>query len=320
MDEKRNSYIRKRASAISPFFSGGGSKVSSSTYKTPPAFIENTIVKPDDDVVEGKGKMLPGDAHMAKHTVSPIPETSPKEFPGSLRQNRAPRPHTSAGQHRNRVEKSYVRPGTVITSNSSVVGRRASTRDSLRSYELKSRLNDLTGSEIFKDAELSDSVYTDEEDEIAEAEKRRTVKPSQYTLPPLNIDTRRKGKRNSAEKKKKKTGKHENQRELKRTSERKLSPLRPMEVSLTIIIRRSYTILLRLPRRARGQRKHVLDLQSYTRPCRDTKTHDKSLTFPRTTQTQTRSQTLSDHQRSPQSDKPHQQPPSLQSPLPALSS
>lgn len=220
MDEKRNSYIRKRASAVSPFFSGGGSRVSSSTYRSPPAFIESTIVRPDDDVVEGKGKALPDNTHMTKPTVSPIPETSAKEFPGSLRQNRAPRPYTSAGMHRDRVEKSYARPGTTIASISSGMGRRASTRDSLRSYELKSRLNDLTGSEIFKDAELSDSVYTDEEDEIAEAEKRATVKPSQFTLPPLNIDTRRRNKRNSADKKKK-TSKRESQRELKRTSERK---------------------------------------------------------------------------------------------------
>lgn len=222
MDEKRDSYIRKRASAASPFFSGGGNRVTSSTYRSPPAFIESTIVRPNDDVVEGKGRMLPGDPHMAKPSVSPIPETSPKEFPGSLRQNRAPRPYTSAGLHRDRVEKSYARPGTTIASDSSGMGRRASTRDSLRSYELKSRLNDLTGSEIFKDAELSDSVYTDEEDEIAEAEKRRTVKPSQYTLPPLNVDTKRRDKRNSAEKKKR-TSKREMQRELKRTSERKLS-------------------------------------------------------------------------------------------------
>jgi axial budding pattern protein 2 len=101
------------------------------------------------------------------------------------------------------------------------MGRRASTRDSLRAHDLKSRLNDLTGSEIFKDAELSDSVYTDEEEDIEEAEKRTTIKPSQFTLPPLNIDTRRRSKRNSAEKKKR-SSKRDSRRELKRTSERML--------------------------------------------------------------------------------------------------
>ncbi|KAH7389530.1 hypothetical protein DE146DRAFT_166522 [Phaeosphaeria sp. MPI-PUGE-AT-0046c] len=223
MDEKRNSYIRQRASAASPFFSSGGNRVSSSTYRSPPAFIESNVVKPDDGVIHGRGKVLPDSTHVIKPSVSPIPETSAKEFPGSLRQNRAPRPYTSAGMHRDRIEKSYARPGTTIVSKSSGMGRRASTRDSLRSYELKSRLNDLTGSEIFKDAELSDSVYTDEEDEIAEAEKRTTVKPSQFTLPPLNIDTRRRSKRNSGEKKKS-SSKRESQRELKRTSERDPTP------------------------------------------------------------------------------------------------
>lgn len=41
-DEKRSSYIRKRASAQSPFYSAAGSRVSSSTYKSPLAFIEST--------------------------------------------------------------------------------------------------------------------------------------------------------------------------------------------------------------------------------------------------------------------------------------
>jgi hypothetical protein len=232
MDEKRHSFIRKRASAKSPFFSGSGDRASSSTYK--PAFPSDesskrdTIVYPNDDVVEGKGKELPESQKPSKPSVSPIPETSPKEFPGSLRQNRVAHRHTSAGARRDRVEKSYARPGTAIASSSSDMPRRASTRDSLRAYELKSRLNDLTGSEIFKDAELSDSVYTDEEDEIEEAERRTTIKPGTFTLPPLQIDTRQRSKRTSAEKRKerqKKTSKGETPRELKRTSDRKCSHL-----------------------------------------------------------------------------------------------
>lgn len=247
MDEKRDSYIRNRALNKSPFFSAAGSRVSSSTYKGPVLIPEaptrrNTIVRPDDYVVEGKGKEIPSSSKarrsskerlearrsISKSSVSPVPETSPKEFPGSLRQNRVARPFTSAGIHRDRVEKSYARPDTTIAYSSSGIPRRASTRDSLRAYSLKSRLNDLTGSEIFKDADLSDSVYTDEEDEIEEAEKRVTVKPGDFVLPPLQIDTRRRSKRNSAEKKvdkQKRTSKRETQRDLKRTSERKSTPL-----------------------------------------------------------------------------------------------
>jgi hypothetical protein len=229
MDEKRNSYIRHRASAQSPFFSGASNRASSSSYK--PTFAEepkrNTIVRPDEDVVEGKGKELPG---------STAPKTPAKEFPGSLRNNRLPRPHTSVGVQRDRVEKSYARSGT---STAASVGRRASARDSLKSHELKSRLNDLTGSEIFKDAELSDSEYTDEEDEIKEAERRVTVTPGEFTLPPLNIDTRPRRRRISVEEKskrdsvvkQKRASKQENiekqkkmskrERELKPTTDRK---------------------------------------------------------------------------------------------------
>tara|TARA_R110002003_G_scaffold38_2_gene2305 strand:- start:38275 stop:41190 length:2916 start_codon:yes stop_codon:yes gene_type:complete len=237
--EKRDSYIRKRASAQSPFFSAAGSRVSSSTYKAPPAFIQdaqpsprgvlsskdrNTIVRPNDDVVDGREKEVPSDLNTRFSSNSPSSEKSTREFlfPGSLRQNRIVRPHTGITISPNRVGKSYARPSTSIgPSVRGGMGRRASTRDSLRAHDLKSRLNDLTGSEIFKDAELSDSVYTDEEEDIEEAEKRTTIKPSQFTLPPLNIDTRRRSKRNSAEKKKR-SSKRDSRRELKRTSERML--------------------------------------------------------------------------------------------------
>lgn len=70
---------------------------------------------------------------------------------------------------------------------------------------------------------MSDSVYSDEEKDIEEAENRTTVKPGQYTLPPLNLDrvnTMRHSKRESkSEKSKKDSG-----RELKRTSERDPTP------------------------------------------------------------------------------------------------
>lgn len=210
-DDKRNSYIRKRASAQSPFFSAAGSRVSSSTYKSPPAFItepgsspptaipsakRNTIVRPDDDVVEGRGKEIPQNQNAV---ASLTPETPKREFPGGLRQNRVLRPYTSAGVNRDQVEKSYARPGTSAGSSAVGTRRRGSTCDSLRlrTHELKSKLNDLTGSDIFTDAERSDSVYADEEDDIEEAENRDTIKPEQYQFPPLNVDSR--SKRSSAE-------------------------------------------------------------------------------------------------------------------------
>ncbi|KAH7085059.1 hypothetical protein BKA63DRAFT_9157 [Paraphoma chrysanthemicola] len=259
VDEKRNSYFRKRASAQSPFFSALGSRVSSSTYKAPPAFIHeavqsspigplspkgrNTIVRPNEDVIEGKEKEVPLGPKTRHASASPSSDKSTRDFPGSLRQNRIVRPHTAITTSPSRVEKSYARPGTSVGPSVRGMGRRASTRDSLRAHELKSRLNDLTGSEIFKDAELSDSVYTDEEEDIEEAEKRATIKPNQFTLPPLNVDTRRRSKRNSGEKQKR-TSKRDSQRELKRTSERRLRTSNHTHEQLLILEhRRSYPIL-----------------------------------------------------------------------------
>jgi hypothetical protein len=159
LDEKRLSYIRKRASAHSPFFSAGGARASSSTYKSPPAFIaeaqssprvalspttRNTIVRPDDEVVKGREKELPQSLQISKFPLSVSPETPKREFPGSLRQNRVPRPATAIANSCSRVEKSYVRPETNIASNIGVGRRRASTRDSLRTYGLKTSLNNLT--------------------------------------------------------------------------------------------------------------------------------------------------------------------------------
>ncbi|KAH9881242.1 hypothetical protein J1614_001738, partial [Plenodomus biglobosus] len=242
IDEKRSSYIRKRASAQSPFFSAGF-RASSSTYASPPAFINeasspsrnvlsplsrNTIVRPDDSVIEGREKEVPSGGEDVPD-VPALVESSSQEFPGSLRKYRTNRPHTAISPPRSKVEKSYNRPGTTIGSTSGGFRRRASTRNSLRAYDLKASLNDLTGSKVFEDAEMSDSVYSAEERDIEEAEHRKTVTQSQYTLPPLNldrVDTKRNSKRNSkAEKQKsKRNSKRDSKRELKRTSERDPTP------------------------------------------------------------------------------------------------
>jgi hypothetical protein len=159
LDEKRLSYIRKRASAHSPFFSAGGARALSSTYKSPPAFIaeahsspqialspttRNTIVRPDDEVVEGRGKELPQILQISKSLSNVSPETPKGGFPGSLRQNRVTRPATATPNNHSLVEKSYVRPGTTIISNIGIGRRRVSTRDSLRACGLITSLNNLT--------------------------------------------------------------------------------------------------------------------------------------------------------------------------------
>ncbi|KAL6707931.1 polarity establishment/cellular polarization [Coniothyrium glycines] len=238
IDEKRSSYIRKRASAQSPFFSAGY-RASSSSYKSPPAFIaealpkprealspisRNTIVRPDDDVVVGEEKEIPSKFG----TVKPPSDMdkSPKDiFPGSLRKNRANRPYTTLTPTLNRVNKEPKRPGTAIMSSIGGFTRRASTRQSLRAYDLKASLNDLTGSRVFEDAEMSDSVYSGEEKDIEEAEKRKTIKASDYRLPPLNlnsVDTARNNRRLSKAEKRKSN--RDSKRELKRTSERDPTP------------------------------------------------------------------------------------------------
>ncbi|EDU47256.1 acetyltransferase [Pyrenophora tritici-repentis Pt-1C-BFP] len=211
--EKRNSYIRKRASNQSPFFSAGA-RASTCSYKSPPAFIteatstprsplsprnRNTVVRPDDDVGAGAEKDITDTPKLGE--LFGDQAGSPKfKFPGSLRKNRVNRPHTATSPPRDRVVKSYVRPGTAISSDRGSIVRRASTRHSFRVYDLKASLNDLTGSKVFEDAEMSDNVYSDEERDIEETEKRETIKPNEYTLPPLNldkVDTTRNEKRGS---------------------------------------------------------------------------------------------------------------------------
>ncbi|KAF1928628.1 uncharacterized protein M421DRAFT_62721 [Didymella exigua CBS 183.55] len=224
MEDKRSSYIRKRASAQSPFFSAGYRALSSS-YRSPPAFLTekqkrsrnfvspsraNTIVKPNDDVEEGKEKEVPG---------TPSERKSESRFPGSLRKHRS----TKSLAKEAKKARSSPRPTSAMPTASTIMIRRASTRKSLLASELKASLNDLTGSEIYDNADLSESVYTDEEDDIEGYGKRTTVKPGQYMLPPLNLDSRRSALREKRSSKR--NSQHKNDgRELKRTSEREPTP------------------------------------------------------------------------------------------------
>lgn len=228
IEAKRSSYIRKRASAQSPFFSAGY-RASSSSYRSPPAFLTekqrrsrnfllpsraNTIVKPDDDVEEGKEKEVPG--YHSEETAGP-------RFPGSLRKHRSTKSLAKESSKARSPSQPPPRPATTVAVSGAGLGRRASTRKSLLASDLKATLNDLTGSEIYDNADLSESVYTDEEDDIEDYDRRTTVKPGHFTLPPLNLDSRRKTTREKRNSKRNSQTKA-NDRELKRTSEREPTP------------------------------------------------------------------------------------------------
>lgn len=237
LDERRRSYIRKRASAQSPFFSS--SRVSSSSYKSPPAFINeaetpsrpapsplatSVAVRPDEDLPEKIERELPESLRIRKPSQAASVETS-RTFAGSLRGPRTERSFVnkntttaSSVTDRDRVHKRYERPSTAVHSGA-CAGRRSSTRHSLRAAELKSSLNSLTESKIYEDAELSQSVYSTEEEDIEEYEKRTTVRPSQFSLPPLDLYRLRKGKRDS-----KRDTKRNSKRESKRLSQRNPTP------------------------------------------------------------------------------------------------
>lgn len=253
IDEKRKSYIRKRASAQSPFFSAGTSRVSSSSYKLPSTLLSEpnseaktleprspltplsvNIMTPNEDNAKQKmfERELPESLRIRKPSETPSPDSENTKYPGSLRKNRPRRTFTSRQMEvpaaANRVEKPYVRPGTTVYSRTSI-GRRPSTRQSLAT-ELKSSLNSLTGSKIYEDAELSESVYSTEDEDIEEYERRTTAKPGQFTLPPLNLNiskTKDDSKRDSKSSSKcdsKRGSKRNSKRELKRTSERDPTP------------------------------------------------------------------------------------------------
>jgi len=247
-DEKRSSYFRKRASAKRefPFFGAGSSRVSSSSYKSPPAFISESspttrnpftqrstnIAKPTPDSAseQSTGGELPESLRIRKPTDTPSPNENFK-YPGSLRKNRNirnfMRRHTEAppGPPPGPVEDPPVRPDTTGHSSIDLV-RRTSTGHSLRGPELRSTINDLTGESIFDDREVSESEYSQEDDDIEEFERRQTIKTGQFTLPPLNISYGKPkcvSKRGSQRDSKRKS-KRDSKGELKRTSERDSTP------------------------------------------------------------------------------------------------
>lgn len=184
IDEKRQSYIRKRASAQSPFFASS-SRVSSSSYKSPPAFVNEDEIplkrtpSPLANITSAKGnenfackieREYLDILRIRKPSETPSVDVAPREFPGSLRTppsarsfTTRPTPSSPAIMDRGRVYKHYQRPSTACPVYSSCP---SSTRQSLRAEELESSLNSLIGSKIFEDAEMSESVYSTEEEDI----------------------------------------------------------------------------------------------------------------------------------------------------------
>lgn len=255
IDEKRHSYIRKRASGQqSPLFAG--SRISSSMYTSPPDFIGDpgmahtssplkpmspNIVKSSDTVC-GSDNDLPASLRIRKPADTPSPATTNFDLSKSLRKNRPAnglgRRHTDMPSSKSSdadepPPRSALRPGTAVYQPTGMSSQ-SSTQASLRGPMIRDTLNKTLGERIFNDAELSESNYSSEEEDIADAERRHTLKPSNSVrnwIGPLKIDrieeksegdskrdSRRSSKRDS------KRNSKRNSKALKRASERDPTP------------------------------------------------------------------------------------------------
>ncbi|KAJ4294440.1 polarity establishment/cellular polarization [Kalmusia sp. IMI 367209] len=245
---QRKSYIRKRASAQSPFF-GGNSRVSSSSYKSPPDFIGDSSpatksplapISPNilrfSDSVPNENKMeraIPESLLIRKPADTPSPVTYRTDYSRSLRKHRPTRAFLrrntegSLVTDNDRAENSSARPETIVYSPPSLDPGK-SMYGNLRGAGLKMNLNKMTGEPIFTDEEMSESNYSGEENDIEEAEKRATLKPSnsiKYAIGPLKFEKKEQNQKRES----KRSSKRNSKRELKRTSERDPTPYRAFE-------------------------------------------------------------------------------------------
>ncbi|KAF2653373.1 hypothetical protein K491DRAFT_518142 [Lophiostoma macrostomum CBS 122681] len=237
IDEKRRSYIKKRASAQSPspFFSYNPLRMSSSSHKYPPAFLNDNeehteapssplvtteVITANQDVREPT-RDYPESLRIRKPSETPSVDPPRPIFPGSWRKPPAPRSWT-----RRAITSTAVEAGddqTVKTSKPSLdakiagldVKRRPSTRQTSRIERVKSSLNEGLGSEVYEDP--SESDYSGQDDDIEECEKRTTLKPNHYA--PLNLTHLR---RNRSDKKR--DSKRDSKRQSKRLSQRDPTP------------------------------------------------------------------------------------------------
>ncbi|KAF1960115.1 hypothetical protein CC80DRAFT_285326 [Byssothecium circinans] len=232
------SYMPKSRSAKSPFFKGANSRVSSGsqTPATPTLDVGSkpdtaltpkspNIAKTNDVIIEERTSPdLPESLRIRRPSDTPSPIVGSEKFPGSLRSKKSraafKRRQTEALTEKSleSVEGTSARPETTIYSRFPL-SRRENTRDSLRATELKSSLNEQLGTKVFKDDEISDSEYSDEEGTIVEAENRRTIKLNEFTLPPLDPKKAKKNSRRTS-----KEGKRDSTKELKRISQRDPTP------------------------------------------------------------------------------------------------
>jgi hypothetical protein len=242
MEDKRKSYIRKRASAQSPapFFGAPTSRISSSSYKSPPGISNesesyfsasalsplsaNRVIRPNENIGPALKQELPDILRIRKPSDTPTFESpSSKTFKDSLRKppterSFAQRHTTATVSNHDRTEGQHERPVTARYPP----GRRSSMTHSLRAQELKSSINSLTGSKIFEDAETSESEYSQEEEDIEEYEKRTTIKAHQF-FPPLKLSGLMNSKRDSIQDRDR-DSKRVSKRQLKRTSQREATP------------------------------------------------------------------------------------------------
>ena len=219
LNERRQSYIRNRATNRSPFFAAGSSRASSSSYKPPvlgtgqgPSTSSQcavsalpTTVGPSDDIFDGDVKnRFPGSLRSHSVSNSVVFGSTNQEFSGSLRKHG---PRRSIGTNYSassieplRVQKRWDRPGYqrrgLADGFPRPVASRSTTRESLRGHSLKGSFSSLRSSKIFEDAEMSESIYSsessltgfgkkdDDDDDIS----------GRFVLPPLRLSPTRKSR------------------------------------------------------------------------------------------------------------------------------
>jgi Putative Ig domain len=219
LSERRQSYIRNRATNRSPFFAAGSSRASSSSYKPPvlgtgpsPSTSSQhavstlpTTVRPSDGVFDGDVKnRFPGSLRTHCVSNSVVFGSTNQEFPGSLRKHG---PHRSIGTNRSVSSSTepprwdrpgYQRRGLADGFPRPVTSR--STRESLRRHGLKGSFSSLQGSKIFEDAEKSESTYPSESSLTGFGKKEDDDDDDisgRFALPPVRPSPARKSRRES---------------------------------------------------------------------------------------------------------------------------
>jgi len=173
MHEKLNDFIRQRASAEAPFLA---SRISSSSYKSrpafigdpnpltqaPPVFLYRNIVKPSDKIIEGSSRDIepPSSPRIRKPADTPSPISEKGEFPGSLRKIRPVRSFKRKNRETsdsNRGRPLPPPPETIVYLTSDI--KRSSTPEDI--FRLKESLNRELDARIYDETELSERELPD---------------------------------------------------------------------------------------------------------------------------------------------------------------